>query len=194
MSQVLAGFGGMGTKGRPLEGGGTEARHRVSLALRLRPGVGEAWRWQGGPLSSSPWTPVSTLGSSVLFSKGQVLPQQLFWRWPPYRGQLCALPPVSPAGLRRSQQRSCQISCLYRGVWCEPGSPHPPAQGHPRGCHGTSLVRGPSRAVGKPQLYPPPLPELGPQAPTHGAWWAGPTGGETKARRGRRLRGATAGG
>lgn len=125
MSQVLAGFGGMGTKGRPLEGGGTEARHRVSLALRLRPGVSEAWRWQGGPLSSSPWTPVSTLGSSVLFSKGQALPQQLFWRWPPYRGQFCTLPPVSPAGLRCSQQRSCQISCLYRGVWCEPGSPHP---------------------------------------------------------------------
>ena len=32
--------------------GDTEARHRVSLALRLRPGVGEAWRWQGGRHSS----------------------------------------------------------------------------------------------------------------------------------------------
>ena len=40
----------------------------------------------GWPPLLPPWTPVSTLGSSVLFSKGQTLPQQLFWRWPPYRG------------------------------------------------------------------------------------------------------------
>ena len=86
--------------------------------------------------------------------------------------QFCTLPPVSPAGPRCSQQWTCQISCLYRGVWREPGPP-PPAQGHPRGHHGTSRVRGRSRAVGKPQLYPPPLPELGPQVPAHGAWWAG---------------------